>query len=670
MGVKCIEIIVHTESRAGVYYDEMSDGELLQEYVRPGPESETAFRGLVDRYAGLVFSIALRRVGNRQTAEEIAQNVFAALARKAGKIEVQTSLAGWLHQATMLESSKALRGEQRRKRKMDEYREIENSKQDETPDWIHVLPLLDEALHRLPSKERDLIFQHYFEGRTYKEISTRTGRTRAACAKQGARVLAKLCGMLKRQGVTISAIALGAGISSHLAKGVPPGLTQTLSQSALATVASTSANVSLFTMMTATKFTTAALLVATGAALPLSLQWANVAETFEKHPETTGSETVPDRVSSGPVSDGQQAEVAARLPEAGVDLQLLERELRKLPFPHGDIQRELDLERLMFQLREDEVPAVVALLQRLDPEHIGKITSALFARWGEFAPKTAALAAEDMGHKSLVYHAREGVMGAWAASDSASALRYLEKHPSGLKSSSMIWATIGDMVDRDPNQALSFVNEVITDEAVSDNVRKILLEAWGETDPDAALAWAETHDEKQSRSYSKTIIRRLANADPAKAFRLAMKTDHASIRAGSARWVLMQWIWQDPLAAADAYVNMPPGLYEDEQMMRTSVMLSGEAAKRDSNRAIQAANQLPEGPARENWIYGVAWEIASKAPEQAAALAESLPPSGSRNRALRHIGKQWLSKDAETASRWIEQSGHFDQKAIAKLLNH
>lgn len=651
----------------------MGDAELLQKFADPGSKSssEAAFRMLVERYAGLVFSIALRRVGDPQLAEEIAQNVFTVLARKASKIDVKGSLAGWLHQAAMLESAKALRGEQRRQRKMKAFHDLEERSEHEgTPRWSQVLPLLDEALHRLSSKDRDLVLQHYFEERTYEEIAIATGRTKAACAKQGSRVLVKLCRMLKRKGVTISGAALGAGITTHLAKGAPAGLTHSLSQVALNATASMAANTTLLTIMTTTKFTTAALLMVTGAALPLSFQWAIVTPTKEMASDPNAHRAVTQSASSNPALPlGDESIVTTQRLDSGINLHLLERELRRLPFPEGDVKRQLDLERLMFQLSENEVPRVVAMVMRLDPEHLGKITSALFARWGEFAPEAAARVAEEMEDKGLIYHAREGVMGAWAATDPASALKYLEKHPDGSKSSNIVWATIGDMVDRDPFTALSLVSEVIADEKVGRNVREIILEAWGEADPDAAMAWAGTYDEIQARSYSKAILRRLASADPARAFQLALETEHPSIRVGSARWTLMQWMGQDPLAAAKAYVSMPPEFFDDEQILRTSVMLSGEVAKRAPDKALSMVDQLPEGPVRNQWLYGIAWELASSTPEQAVPLAESLPPSGNRSRALQYIGKQWLSQDAESATAWIEQSGNFDQKAMAELLN-
>src|SRR5579859_1090664 len=92
-----------------------TDRELLRDYTEKG--SESAFQLLVQRHLDLVFATALRRLNDSRTAEEIAQNVFVALARKAGWLRGENNLAGWLHKTTLLEVRHWWRGELRRQKR-------------------------------------------------------------------------------------------------------------------------------------------------------------------------------------------------------------------------------------------------------------------------------------------------------------------------------------------------------------------------------------------------------------------------------------------------------------------------------------------------------------------------------------------------------------------------
>ena len=62
----------------------MSENALLREFA--ATRSESAFAALVRQHLNLVFATALRQVGDRRLAEEISQDVFAALAKKAGAL--------------------------------------------------------------------------------------------------------------------------------------------------------------------------------------------------------------------------------------------------------------------------------------------------------------------------------------------------------------------------------------------------------------------------------------------------------------------------------------------------------------------------------------------------------------------------------------------------------
>src|SRR6266540_7347922 len=95
----------------------MNDRELLREYLDGG--SERAFQSLVQRHVDLVYSTALRRLGDAGPAEEVTQNVFVALARKAPFLGRDVALAAWLHKTNVFEARHRLRAELRRKRRQE-----------------------------------------------------------------------------------------------------------------------------------------------------------------------------------------------------------------------------------------------------------------------------------------------------------------------------------------------------------------------------------------------------------------------------------------------------------------------------------------------------------------------------------------------------------------------
>ena len=66
---------------------------LLEAFVASN-RCDQAFAALVGSLDGLVYSSALRRTGNAQLAEEVAQNVFAIMARKAGRGNSMRGLRG------------------------------------------------------------------------------------------------------------------------------------------------------------------------------------------------------------------------------------------------------------------------------------------------------------------------------------------------------------------------------------------------------------------------------------------------------------------------------------------------------------------------------------------------------------------------------------------------
>jgi DNA-directed RNA polymerase specialized sigma24 family protein len=85
------------------------DMDLVRQFARSN--SDEAFAELVRRHVNLVYSVALRQLGNLHDAEEVTQAVFIILARKAASLREGTILSGWFYQTARLTAANFERGQ-------------------------------------------------------------------------------------------------------------------------------------------------------------------------------------------------------------------------------------------------------------------------------------------------------------------------------------------------------------------------------------------------------------------------------------------------------------------------------------------------------------------------------------------------------------------------------
>ena len=199
------------------------DMELVRDYA--ANRSERAFETLVARYVNLVYSAALRQVRHPELAEDITQAVFVILARKAGALNPNTILSGWLYRTARFVSADALRAESRRQRREQEaqMQAATVSTQSESL-WEQLSPLLDEAMSQLRQKDRDAVLLHFFENKTFKEVGVALGVEESAAQKRVARSVEKLRSVFARRGVAASAVTLAALLSSSSVQAAPAHL--------------------------------------------------------------------------------------------------------------------------------------------------------------------------------------------------------------------------------------------------------------------------------------------------------------------------------------------------------------------------------------------------------------------------------------------------------------
>jgi RNA polymerase sigma factor (sigma-70 family) len=141
---------------------EAADRELLQQYAHGN--SNEAFAALLARQVNMVYSVALRKTGNPQAAEEVTQAVFIVLAKKARELREKTVLSGWLYQTARLTAANFLRTETRRARREEEAFRQSLANESEPEVWAQIVPLLEDAMARLGAKDRDAMGKHRLEG--------------------------------------------------------------------------------------------------------------------------------------------------------------------------------------------------------------------------------------------------------------------------------------------------------------------------------------------------------------------------------------------------------------------------------------------------------------------------------------------------------------------------
>lgn len=208
------------------------DMELVRQYV--AERSEGAFAALVSRHTNLVYSAALRRVGNPQLAEEITQAVFIILAQKAASLGRGTILPGWLYRAACYVSGHAAKQELRRQQREQEVYMQSLSNPTESEVWPQIMPLLEEAMLRIRQTDRDALVLRFFEGRSLREVGAVLGASEAATKMRLNRALEKLRTYFVKHGVNSTTAVIAGAISANSIQAAPPLLMKTLTPLALA----------------------------------------------------------------------------------------------------------------------------------------------------------------------------------------------------------------------------------------------------------------------------------------------------------------------------------------------------------------------------------------------------------------------------------------------------
>lgn len=141
-----------------------------------------AFRRMVEKYQNYVFTIALRVVGNRETAEEVAQDVFLKVYHTLDSFEGKSKFSTWLYTIAYRAAIDVARKKQLRTELLNDERT--GNQQDDLHedgfDRVNRMDLqrqLEQAIQQLPQEDATIVTLYYLHEKMVREIAEITGLT-------------------------------------------------------------------------------------------------------------------------------------------------------------------------------------------------------------------------------------------------------------------------------------------------------------------------------------------------------------------------------------------------------------------------------------------------------------------------------------------------------------
>jgi RNA polymerase sigma-70 factor (ECF subfamily) len=180
----------------------------------PGLITPTDFTTFMRNYQDMVFSTAVRLVGNEAQAEDISQEVFLKAYERYDSLQSSPTAGGWLKTVATNLSLNHLSRYRNRWRFFSEFRRDDSGSDADEPEVEFAAPdtfftgmdagerreWLEAALEKLPEHQRVPLVLFHFEDMPYEEIAKRLRVSLAKVKTDILRARAALAQILERSG--------------------------------------------------------------------------------------------------------------------------------------------------------------------------------------------------------------------------------------------------------------------------------------------------------------------------------------------------------------------------------------------------------------------------------------------------------------------------------------
>jgi C-terminal peptidase prc len=200
--------------------DDSPDRALLERFA--AGRDEGTFAALVKRHGPLVWGVCWRTLRHEQDAEDAFQATFLVLARKAGSVRWQPSVANWLYGVASRVAAEARARNARRRSRERQVAALPEGKALPEPATRELCAVLDEELHGLPEKYRAPLLLCYLEGQTTDQAARQLGWSLRTLQRRLAQGRECLRARLTRRGLTLSGVLLGVALSGEAGRAAVP----------------------------------------------------------------------------------------------------------------------------------------------------------------------------------------------------------------------------------------------------------------------------------------------------------------------------------------------------------------------------------------------------------------------------------------------------------------
>lgn len=190
---------------------QLSDAELVRRFKDGDRE---AYAEIVRRYQDRVFTLCLKWMGDRQVAEEVAQDVFLALYRSLERFRGDAQLSTWVYRVVINHCKN--RRLYRRRRHMEQHEALDGEPRDAdegpgrqladegpgTDAPLHAREageLLQRALAQLDEEQRHIVVLRDVQDLSYEEISDILELPRGTVKSRLHRARSQLAAVLSRR---------------------------------------------------------------------------------------------------------------------------------------------------------------------------------------------------------------------------------------------------------------------------------------------------------------------------------------------------------------------------------------------------------------------------------------------------------------------------------------